>query len=165
MRVVSWEAVNRKLTLEARKFLKEAYGFELAIPVKVNGRMKSTFGVFKHARGRKESVCIELGKNYILHNEWKTIYETLIHECIHYWCFEMDRPYRDGDAFFENELRKHGSHSTGTVSYKGKVVQYACTADGCSKIYQKKKRYPRDGAGYRSGCCRAPIKNIGFKMV
>jgi SprT-like protein len=165
MLVDDWKAMERKIENTARRFLKEAYGFELAIPVKVNGRMKSKHGCFWSKRGRKESVRIDIAKVYIENQDWETIYSTIKHECIHYVCYEMDKPYNDGDDYFESELKKHGSHSTRTVPYRGKVVEYVCTADGCSTVYQKKKKYPRNGKGYTSGCCKAPIKFNGEKVL
>jgi SprT-like protein len=165
MKITDWKSIERKLTNEAKKFLIDAYGIQLDIPVRVNGRLKSTHGVFKHKSSRKESMSIEIGKTYIENHPWETVYSTLKHECIHYYLYERDLPYKDGHPYFENELKKHGSHSTGTVRYKGKVVEYVCTADGCKTTYRKKKRYPRNGQGYRSGCCKAPIKFVGEKII
>lgn len=165
MKVTDWNTMKLVLEKNAREFLMDAYGLELKIPVLINSRLKSKNGVFWHRTNRKESLRIEISKTYIEHQEWKTVLSTLKHECIHYALYEMDKPYEDGTPTFEAEIVKHGSHSTGTVAYKGKVVQYACTADGCKTVYQKKKRYPRDGKGYRSGCCKAPIKNVGETIV
>lgn len=164
MKVVDWKAIERKLRLEARIFLKEAYNFELAIPIQVNGRIKSTYGRFMHKATIKQSLRIEMSKNYIEHQEWNTIRETLIHECIHYALYERDLPYKDGEFYFENELRKHGSHSTGMVKYKGKVIEYACTGEGCGEVFHVKKRYPKNKT-YITRCCNAPIKFTGEKMV
>ncbi len=154
--------IEHMLTVEARRFLKEAYGFDLAIPVIVNSRLKSTYGRFLHYVNMKQSLRIEIGKNYIENQPWNIVLETLVHESIHYYLYEMDLPYRDGQAVFEAELRKHGSHSTGTIKYKGKVVQYRCPS--CGRIMNKKKRYPRNRR-YQSGCCKAIIEFVGEKVI
>ena len=163
MKISDWNMMQRKLYNEAKKFLMEAYGIELRIPVKINGRMKSKHGVFKHMCSYKKSVSIEIGKVYIENNSWETIYSTLKHECIHHALYELDKPFKDGHPYFEAELVKHGSHSTGTVPYRGKVVVYACS--GCGREIKRKKRYPRNGAGYTAMCCKAPIKFVGERIV
>ncbi|MFJ8247342.1 SprT-like domain-containing protein [Peribacillus asahii] len=162
MKVNSWLMMGFKLEQEARKFLKEAYNLELEVPVLINGRLKSTYGRFVHNRVQKRPVKIEISKNYIEHQEFETVRETLLHECIHYALYMKGLPYKDGHPVFEAELKKWGSHSTGTVKYHGKVVQYACPS--CGYTYNKKKRYPRNRA-YHSGCCNKPIKFIGEKIV
>lgn len=165
MRVLDWKAMERKLESDAREFLLEAYGLELKIPVVVNSRLKSTYGRFIHRdiRNTRQSLRIEMGKNYIEHQEWQTIYETLKHECIHYALYELGKPYKDGHPLFESELKKHGSHSTGTVAYRGKVVQYGCPC--CNKVWSKRKKYPRNGAGYRCPKCKEQIKFLGEKII
>lgn len=163
MQVECWKSMEEKLERNAREFLMEAYGIELKIPVVINPRLKKVYGRFRYYKNRKESIRIEMSKNYIMYQDWKTIYETLKHECIHHALYELDKPYRDGDSYFESELKKHGSHSTGTVEYKGKVVEYICT--GCNRISRVKRRYPRNGAGYVCGRCESPIKFHGEKIL
>ncbi|MEX3625076.1 SprT-like domain-containing protein [Viridibacillus arvi] len=162
MKFTSWEDVQKTLEVEATEFLDRAYGIELDIPIVINSRLKSTYGCFKFKPKTREPLRIEIGKNYIENQKWETVIETLIHECIHYALYVQNLPYRDGHPLFEAELKKHGSHSTGTVKYHGKVVQYDCPS--CGKVYQKKKRYPRNQT-YKSGCCRQPIRFIGEKIV
>lgn len=163
MNIQDWNAMQRKLANEARKFIFEAYGIKLDVPVEINARLKSVYGKFKYNRQTGKPVKIEIGKNYIEHQGWETIRETLIHECIHYSLFVLGKPFDDGDDVFEAELRKHGSHSTGTVKYRGKVVEYGCPK--CNAIFRKKKRYPRNGAGYQCGTCKVDIKFLGEKIV
>lgn len=163
MMVNDWKAMQKKLENEARKFLMDAYGIELKIPVEINSRLKSTFGRFSYMKSRKQSIKIEMSKTYIENQDWQIIKETLFHECIHHACYELGKPHRDGDSYFEAELRKHGSHSTGTIRYRGKVVQYGCPK--CKQVFTKKKRYPRNGLGYRCGSCKEQIEFLGEKVV
>lgn len=163
MEVSNFIEFQRKLNDDAREFLMRAYGLDLDIPVKINGRLKSSHGRFTHSGSRKESIKIEISKTYIEHYDWETIYKTLVHECIHYALYELDKPYRDGTPLFESEIIKHNSHSTKTNPYRGKVVEYGCPC--CNKTYRKKKRYPRNGVGYVSGCCKKQIVFLGEKIV
>lgn len=163
--VLDWKAMQKRVEKHARDFLMEAYGFELNIPIILNGRLKSKNGCFWHKSTRKESLRIEISKTYIEHQAWETVCSTIRHECIHYFLYESDRPYKDGHPVFEGELKKWNCHSTGTISYKGRVVEYECSAEDCNTVYRKKKKYPRNGLGYTSGCCKAPIKYVGEKII
>ncbi|PEA25899.1 sprT domain-containing protein [Bacillus cereus] len=163
MNIQDWNAMQRKLTSEAKRFLLEAYGIELNIPVLVNGRLKRRYGQFVYNQITQQPLKIEIGKNYITHQDWETIRETLLHECIHYALFTLGKPFDDGEPLFEAELKKHGSHSTGTVKYRGKVVEYGCPR--CNAIFRRKKRYPRNGAGYQCSTCKVDIKFLGEKVV
>ncbi len=160
---IDWKTVEKELTSQARNFLQEAYGLELKIPVVVNGRLKNIHGRFLHQRNRKESLRIEIGKNYIKNQPWELIKATLIHECVHYALYELDKPYRDGEQYFERELRKHGSHSTHTVPYKGKVQQYRCPT--CGVVINRKKKYPNEAKGYAHSGCGTQIEYIGLKSI
>lgn len=166
MIVSDWKAMERKIENATRDFLMTAYGLELDIPVKINSRMKSSLGRFRHALyPEPRATMIEISKNYIAHYDWDTIYKTIKHEAIHYACYTLGKPYKDGQDYFENELKKWDSKSTGSTSYKGRVVQYACSAEKCETVYTKKRKYKNNGASYISGCCKAPIKYVGEKII
>lgn len=158
----SWSAVRRTLEVEANKFLQKAYGLNLEVPLVINSRLKSTFGRFIYNATHRTPMRIEISKNYIENQAWSTVLETLVHECIHYALFVQNLPHRDGNPVFEAELKKWGSHSTGTVKYKGKVVVYGCPA--CEAKFHKKRRYPKNRQ-YISRCCKMPIQFLGEKIV
>lgn len=106
MNIQDWNAMQRKLTSEAKSFLLDAYGIELNIPVLVNGRLKRRYGQFVYNQFTQQPIKIEIGKNYITHQDWEAIRETLLHECIHYALFTLGKPFNDGDDVFEAELKK-----------------------------------------------------------
>jgi SprT-like protein len=163
MKVIDWKAVERRLIMEARNFLKNAYNLELNIPVRVNGRLRSTYGRFIcHPTGRIP-IAIEMSKNYIKHQDWKTVYETLIHECIHYALFVMNKPYNDGHPVFEREIQKHGSHSTGTIEYRGKVQQYGCPS--CDKVFNRSRKLAHNGKYHHCSKCNVRIIYLGEKII
>lgn len=162
MQITTWSNVQKTLEVHARAFLLEAYGLELEVPLVINSRLKSTFGRFVYNGTTRTPLRVEISKNYIEYQEQVTVLETLRHELIHYALFVQNLPHRDGDAVFEAELKKWGSHSTGTVKYRGKIVQYACT--GCGHTFNRKKRYSSKKR-YISGCCEKPIEFKGEKVV
>ena len=153
--------IIHQFTQIAKKFLKENYDMELGIPITINGRLKSVYGRFRHMGNRKQSVRIEMSRNYIEHQEWNTVVETLKHELIHYALYELDKPYRDGTAYFEAEIQKHGSHSSGTVKYKGKVQEYECQV--CGRKFRRQRRYPNNARGYSH--CGTQIRYNGEKII
>lgn len=146
----------------ANEFLEKAYGFKLDIPIVINGRLKSVFGRFVYNAQRKEPLRIEMSKNYVTHQKATTVEETLIHELIHYALFVQNLPFNDGHPYFEAELKKWGSHSSGTVKYKGKTVVYGCPS--CNAKFRKKKRYPKNRR-YVSSCCNKAIVFLGEEVV
>lgn len=146
----------------ASRFLKEAYNMELEIPIVINGRLKSSFGRFIWRKSDKKPLRLEFSKNYIMHHEPIKILGTIKHECIHYALFVKGLPFRDGDDYFEKELIKHGSHSTGTSEYKGKVVVYGCP--DCETTYNRRRKYPKNKR-YLSHCCKSVIVYLGEKII
>lgn len=154
--------IRSELELKANEFLQEAYGLHLEVPLIINSRLKSTYGRFVYNGTHRTPLRIEISKNYIDHQEWGTVLETLVHECIHYALFMQNLPHRDGHPVFEAELKKWGSHSTGTVKYKGKVVQYGCPC--CKKVFNRKRRLSKNRI-YRGNCCGEIIEFLGEKIV
>lgn len=147
---------GKNLEKIARDFLKKEYGLSLDIPVKVNGRIKNVNG--RYMVNKK----IEISKTYIQFQDWKIIKETLIHECIHYALHTLGKPFGDGDEYFENELIKHGSHSTNTIKYKGKVFVYTC--ENCGTTWEKKRKLSKNKTWCCSGCHNS-IKYLGEKII
>lgn len=102
----------KQLKLHADKFLKENYGLELEVPLKLNGRMKTTYGWFRHKRDlsgkNRGAVSVELNKFFVENNEESVVLDVLHHELVHYALFVTGKPHKDGHPVFESELRKLG---------------------------------------------------------
>lgn len=158
-----WKAIESKLTKEAKKFLQDAYGLSLECPVLVNGRLKRSNGRFVYQPSTKRPMKIEIAKDYIQYHDWGLVIETLKHECIHYALFMLGKPFKDGHPLFESEIEKHGSHSTGVVKFKGKVVVYACPS--CKYEWKRKRKYPRNGEGYICKNCDMQIQYMGERII
>lgn len=149
------------LRREADRFLREAYGLTLDIPLRVNRRLKRTLGRLVMRGGTPWA--IELSASLLEYQEWDVVLDVLKHECIHYACFMLKQPYRDGDAHFRQELKRHGVSATGTHRYKGQVHRYRCAA--CDAVMTSLKKYSTDRRGFvkklRCGRCRGRVKYVG----
>lgn len=152
---------QKKLRLYAAKFLQEAYGIELDIPVVINGRLKSVNGRYiRYNNGTPKS--IEISKNYIEYQDWELVISTLKHECIHHALFVKGLPFRDGEELFEAELVRHGSHSTKTIKYRGKIQVYKCGNESCGILFNRRRKF---GSQMLCGACKTKIKYIGEKVI
>lgn len=149
----------------AKAFLKEAYDFDITIPIVVNNRLSRTLGRFQRVTmmGESFSCRIEISGNMIKYYSYDEVISTLKHECIHYVLFEKGLPFQDGQPLFEKELAKHGSHSSGTKKYKGKVHKYACSNEDCGRQFAKtRKGYEKR---YICGKCRSEFVYLGVGVV
>lgn len=153
----------KMLQREAAEFLKNGYGLELKIPIKVNGRLKRTLGRFALKAGKPHA--IELSADLLQYQERNVIIDVLKHECIHYACFELGKPYKDGEEHFERELKRHGVAKTGTYAYKGNRHVYRCVT--CKKVYLRHRKYSTDDQGCvklrRCGQCHGRLQYVGMQ--
>lgn len=158
---------EQEIYFYTKKFLKDAYGMELAIPVKINGRLKTTLGRFRSRREntpegiKRIPLSIEISRNYLINGKLEQIKRTLKHEAIHYALYVQGRNYKDGQKDFENELIKHGSHSTRTVNVKVKQlkVTYEC---GCGNEWHYARRLSNT---YSCGSCEGILKETKREHV
>lgn len=124
-----------EIELYTRRFLKDNYNLELAIPVAINSRLTTTLGQFVHTRnkhtGERKPVRLEFSKKFLENGKLEDILSTIRHESIHLALFILDKPYKDGMPLFESELKKHGANSTGTTELliERNVRVYKCNCD------------------------------------
>lgn len=141
----------------ARMFLKEEYNIDLNIPVELNGRLSLSLGRFTHTS--KKAIKMDFSKNLVKYYDMEEILGTIKHECIHYALFLKNKPFDDGDEYFEKELKKHGAPSTHTGAYHGKLHEYKCD---CSK-HRQVRRMNVDR--YHCGRCKSKYKYLGCVIV
>ena len=171
-----WEELVRKanpdhewytevgLTRYARNWLKATYNLELEIPIIINARLSKALGHFKHyGPGRPHSISI--GKRTIEYYGKEVTLDVLKHELVHYACFVLGKPYRDGDWYFENELKKHGIARTHTYKPKGEFHTYYCTDCGNRTSVRTRQIKPHKLPHYYSKCCKAPIRYNGKEYI
>lgn len=142
------------------EFLREEYGIELAIPIERNNRLSRALGRFRIRNGR--SLILSFAGFFLDNGTEEQIVSTMKHECIHYALFEQGRNYKDGDADFENQLRKHSSCPTGTQNVKReqKVHLYSC---GCHVF--KRRRRLNNKKTYSCSTCEKIVNYVKTELV
>lgn len=151
----------KELTQIAKDFLRDAYGLKLTIPLKRNNRLRTTQGryVMKY---NYTPVRIELSGYTLDYGTEEAIIGVLKHECIHYALHQLGKPYKDGTAVFEAELKKHGAPTTGTC-FIGKLYTFTCNE--CGQIGEtRRKQLTLTPEKYRTTCCQATLTWLGEKI-
>lgn len=114
--------VHQKLVKFANEFLKEHFNLSLEIPISYNGRLKNTLGQLVISPVTNRAMKIELSKKEaiaaFLMKDFSTIKDVLRHELCHYALFLMDKPFQDGDKYFEDTLIKTNAPSSYAVVKK-----------------------------------------------
>ena len=144
----------------ADDFLMENFNLTLDIPIRISNRMTSTFGKFVLIRdrltGETKSKEIVISSNLYNYHGYHKMIDTLKHECIHYALYTLDKPFRDGETYFENTLKEHGVSSTRTTAYKGKAHLYTCKS--CDNSFKQKRRFNTDK--YVCSKCKGQLKYV-----
>ena len=143
----------------AVNFVSTEYGIEQVVPIVISSRMKNKLGVFIMRNGK--AYKIQLSQNLIDYYNDIAIADVLYHECVHYALFTLKLPYRDGNEYFESELKRLNVNSSRTYPYKGIVHRYECPH--CRIPFKKMmKGYEKR---YNCGRCRGKFKYLGEGIV
>ena len=140
----------------AEKFLKDNYQLKLSIPLRINGRLKTTQGRFIHYKMSNRPVAIELSKYLVENNEPSNVLDVLRHELVHYALFTKGMPFADGHPTFERELKRLGVISQETIGSYGikfkpsNIHNYQCS--DCNYVFRRKRQLPHKGAYSRCSC-------------
>lgn len=145
----------------ADQFLRYEYGLTLAIPIKRNNRLRSTYGTFTHQR-REKALYIELSGKLFDYADDSVIIDVLKHECIHYALFELGRDYRDGSSDFEGELKRLNVRSNldKDVPNGGLVHLYTCNKCDRNQPVQNETAHRENCRGCSTRCCGAKLTYI-----
>lgn len=137
-RTVSREEVEIKLSEIATKMLHHFWGD--------NERLKShKIKVYENSRlSRALGRCVmnygvayvEMSSNLLNYGDTEVILDVLLHEVTHYALYHTNKPFKDGQPYFENELKRVGAASTNSY-YVGKKYMYTC---GCDNIHMSRTR-------------------------
>jgi SprT-like protein len=152
----------------AKRIAKDYWGLDLNVSISYNSARRR-LGVFK-IRSR-----FDASKNKIeISNSLESVYgypkllSVLKHELCHWALYTLNKPFRDGDSYFEEELIRIGADSTRTIKAKGKFHVIECSKCGkCVGHYIRqsaaidKDRNP----DYSSRCCDAALIYAGEKEI
>lgn len=145
----------------AEQFLQTAYQLQLDIPIERNNRLRTTQGRYVVKQDRTP-VKIELSGNTLDYGTEEAIIGVLKHECIHYALHQLGKPYKDGNIYFEKELKKHAAPTTGTC-FIGKLYTFTCNA--CGQLGEtRRKQLTKTPNKYRTTCCQAKLTLVGEKI-
>lgn len=148
---------TEKLTKIAEVFLQEHYRLYLDIPIMRNNRLRTTQGRYV-TKWDKTPMRIEISGQTLEYGTYDAILGIIKHECIHYALHQLGKPYKDGTALFESELKKHGAPSTKTILI-GKSYIFSCNK--CGKIGEtRRKQLMKTPDKYRTTCCQAKLTCI-----
>lgn len=111
-----------------KTFLQEEYGIVLNAPIKINNRLKNTYGnvnVFQCHNGALFVDSIEFHPGILTTNRYDRINNLIKHEAIHYALIKKGGEFRDNDVEFKIELEKHQVGNC-DLELKHKVYVYEC---------------------------------------
>ncbi|MFA1509967.1 SprT-like domain-containing protein [Priestia aryabhattai] len=146
----------------AESFLDENYGLSLDVPLIINNRLRAILGAFSTNHNRTKAIDIELSGDLLRYGTQRTILDTLKHELVHYALFVLGHPYRDGDEYFENELKKLNITSTET-NYVGIETVVKCPK--CNEVYETPlKSVWKNPSKYKATCCMEKLQIVGRKI-
>lgn len=147
-----------ELRREANKFLKESFGIELGVPLKINNRLSTTQGRFVSTIDDKP-LSVELARFLVENNEPRVVLDVLKHELVHYALCKLGKPYDDGHPVFERTLKKLDVVSQMNIADRisnlktkpRKEVVYQCI--GCGAEWVHARRLNNDGKHYHCIPC------------
>lgn len=149
------------LTDYAAAFLQENFQLPLTIPIQRNNRLRAAYGRFVYTN-HKKPLRIEIAGLLFDYARENVLYSVLRHECIHYALFTLNKPYHDGNAYFEAVLQQYDAAATNTLKV-GKYIVYTCQS--CQKQYETRvKQVAKTPEKYRTTCCRSLIMTRGERI-
>lgn len=138
----------------ANDFLIDSYGLTLDIPIVRNNRLRTTLGVFISYKGNIAPARIEIAGKVFEYAQESVLIDILKHECVHYALRELNKPYSDGDVYFESELKRLNVGAS-EDNYVGK--DYVCKCDKCGAVFETSvlAHIKLAGKKYKTSCCRS----------
>lgn len=178
------QRVLEELKKIMHQFTMENYGVPLNIPVRWDGRLKVTWGLFSVKRLKDsgyykgkfrrrgeflpETMRISLNRSLLTAKNKDVVVSIAKHEALHFALCVKGKPFLDGEPYFENELRKHGLVSTSVhrndLKVKQRMYVWICTE--CREIVIQGGKTRKDySKGYQSMCCEAEIQDMGWQKI
>lgn len=172
---------EQELEAYAKQFLKNEYGLELSIPIKISGRLTSTDGYFQGRitpKGDRISGNINLSERFMASalndgaEGLEAVLDTLRHELVHYALFKLGKNYSDGDEDFENELARLGIGTSGAtrkdlVKSTKKNIWYSVLDIYEYEVYDITKRAIVKREAYKNHAQKQVVggKRIAYEVV
>lgn len=164
METIKRTEVMAKMLAHAENFLAKNFNMPLSIPIKINGRLRTTGGVFKYrdaGNGHFTPLRIEIAKFMIESGTFTEIMETLEHELIHYALCALKLPHKDSDSFFQlmcQNLNVPMSHKVIKNLY-----QYECV--DCHEIHRMSRAISKNEYAVCNQCYAEIVKSNPCTIV
>lgn len=154
---------EKQLNDMCSELMEMMWGEKLEVPVKINGKLKRTFGKFISYRlslNEYKPSAVEISKS-LLSGQYKlsTVESVIKHELCHYYLCKIGKEFSDGSYTFEKELKRIGAHSTRII--KSLDRKHECICETCKRVVA---RYTSEGKAKStvkqciSGCCRSKLQ-------
>lgn len=151
-----------KLVQIAKQFTKEEYNLKLDIPIKINNRLKTTLGRYRATR-TGEPKQIDVSGKLLTYADDRVAISVIKHEAVHFALNKLNKPYRDGEPYFENELIRLNLPSSTkrerAILFVGEKYIFHCKQ--CKRHLQTSiKRVKNKTNSYKSKCCNSEIQYV-----
>lgn len=144
----------------AEKFLLENYGIDFNIDITINNRLSRSLGRYVWYRSGNKLPKVEVSRKLMKYGHDDVVMGVLKHELIHYALHKLNKPYKDGQTYFENELKKHNAPSTDYYYNLGEGAIVSCNSCNNETITFNKSAM-RNFNDYRTKCCKSGLTHIG----
>lgn len=155
----------QQMTLErlkqiAQQFTEDEYNIKLNIPIKLNNRLKTTLGRYRETKAGKP-IAIDISSKLLKYADKRVAIGVVKHEAVHYALRQLNKPYNDGDHYFEKELRRlnlpSSVHKERSVLFVGEKYIFHCKQ--CHRqLMTSIKRVRNEVERYVSPCCRRELQ-------
>lgn len=156
------EITLQQLINIAKQFTQDEYKVEFNIPVKINNRLRRTLGRYRETRTGKP-IQIDLSGKLLTHAHEQVAIGVMKHEAVHYALKKLNKPYNDGDEYFEKELRRLKLPSSINKKYSVLFVgeQYIFKCIKCNRqLMTTIKKVERESNSYLSSCCQSKLSYV-----
>lgn len=165
-----------------QNFLQYYYGMDLDIPVEFSRKLKKRWGTFKFKQYKRNlfvnGVCYNKGdivegsmkiviNDMLVYAENQELVDKIIkHEAVHYALYRKGLPFKDGDLYFEREIKRLGLVNS-KISQEDlgiHIPYWVWECENCGEDVIVRKGKTRINHGDKvSNCCNASIKEVGWK--
>ena len=109
-------ATHKEIVDFAKAQLAYWWGLDLKVDIEINTRFSKSLG--RYSTINDKPLSLEFSKRLFEHYPNHIIQEVVLHELCHYACHVLGRGYHDKDLDFKQEIKRIGSHESGTVKYR-----------------------------------------------
>lgn len=151
-----------QLIQKAKQFTKKQYNVELDIPIRINNRLKITLGRYRETNFG-QPMQIDIAGKLLTYAHKNVAIDVVKHEAVHFALSKLNKPYHDGDDYFENELIRlnlpSSTRKDRSLLFVGQKYIFHCKQ--CkNQLITTIKRVKVSTKHYMSSCCNSPLQYV-----